>query len=555
MLGTGGAASSSAGEVIPASSSGGEPPVSEEVAAALQLIEQIGLEEPPPPGEDDRPEVVSGAPAMARRPVFEKSEPVPHRGLLRLRQSFCAEGACQVLDHSITGEVVRCDMQCQWKLHFSGTSGIGYIVSDMDKLWVNKLLKCFLHKCNDTGDDFVVQRVTVDHLDSKTLMFWLTEWQHKLEPHWISWHASPGVPKLPIAKVDVGKGLGFKQPKTFWTPLEWFQAAECSTDKSTFSKQLQRFKRSCTAKYPELDLRIHMREGHVVGVDKRFGGRQPKCSTLALLLFLLDLAIMTDNNVDALHPVRLILGLSKYVFDHCLCRLQRIMSPDDPEAWQEHAVMLMGDKVLFMDSIPGVRPVAQEATLPELLVQCFASSPTFVYDFLAEVAEYIDDALPYKWLTSCRSLMPAILASRPSARSPLDIDVVQELRSLQSSSEMRTVKQMNRNLRGLGLPLHGGDHFLDTASCRRLALASCRSFHGSTGFGLAVDCKRFGGKHWLAGIVSSTDKLVATVANPVAHCLLLLLLCFFCHNPKQCSIGPFRWATPPPLRWVTLPPL
>ena len=65
MLGTGGAASSFAGEVIPASSSGGEPPVSDVVAAALQLIEQIGLEEPPPPGEDDRPEVVSGAPAMA----------------------------------------------------------------------------------------------------------------------------------------------------------------------------------------------------------------------------------------------------------------------------------------------------------------------------------------------------------------------------------------------------------------------------------------------------------------------------------------------------------
>ena len=524
MLGTGGAASSSAGEVIPASSSGGEPPVSDVVAAALQLIEQIGLEEPPPPGEDDRPEVVSGAPAMARRQVFEKSEPVPHRGLLRLRQSFCAEGACQVLDHSITGEVVRCDMQCQWKLHFSGTSGIGYIVSDMDKLWVNKLLKCFLHKCNDTGNDFVVQRVTVDHLESNTLMFWLTEWHHKLEPHWISWHASPGVPKLPIAKVDVGKGLGFKMPKTFWTPLEWFQAAECSTDKTTFSKQLQRFKRSCTAKYPELDLRIHMREGHVVGVDKRFGGRQPKCSTLALLLFLLDLAIMTDNNVDATHPVRLIVGLSKYVFDHCLCRLQRIMSPDDPEAWQEHAVMLMGDKVLCMDTFAGVGHVGKDATLPELLAHCWTSNPYFVYHFLAEVATHFDDALPDSLLDSCTSLLPAIIAGRASARAPLDMDVVHELRCLQSSSEIRTTKPMTRNLRGLGLHLHGGDHFLDTLSCGRLALASCRCFQQSESFAIAVDCKRFGGKHWLAGIVCCIEKHVATFANPVAFFVIVLAL-------------------------------
>lgn len=153
--------------------------------------------------------------------------------------------------------------------------------------------------------------------------------------------------------------------------------------------------------------------------------------------------------------------------------------------------------------------------MPELLAQCWTSSPAFVYHVLAEVATHFDDALPDFWLDSCKSLLPAIIASRPSARAPLDMDVVHDLRCLQSSSETRTTKQMSRNLRGLGLHLHGGDHLLDTLSCRRLALASCRCFAQSKSFAIAVDCTRFGGKHWLAGIVCCTAKHKATFANPV----------------------------------------
>ena len=180
--------------------------------------------------------------------------------------------------------------------------------------------------------------------------------------------------------------------------------------------------------------------------------------------------------------------------------------------------MLMGDKVSFMDTIDGVGHACKDATLPELLAQRWTSKPDLVYHFLAEVATHFDDALPDSWLDSCNSLLPAIIASRASARAPLDMDVVHELRCLQSSSEIRITKQMNRNLRGLGLHLHGGDHFLDTLSCRRLALASCRCFQQSKSFAIAVDCKRFGGKHWLARIVCCTEKHVATFANPAAFC-------------------------------------
>ena len=188
--------------------------------------------------------------------------------------------------------------------------------------------------------------------------------------------------------------------------------------------------------------------------------------------------------------------------------------------------MLMGDNVLFMDKLAGDAHICKDATLPELLAQCWTSSPDLVYHFLAEAATHVDDALPDSWLDYCKSLLPAIIASRPSARAPLDMDVVHELRCLQSSSEIRTTKQMNGNLRGLGVHLHGGDHLLDTFRCRRLAVASCRCFQQSKSFAIAVDCKRFGGKHWLAGIVCCTEKHKATFANPVAFCIIVLaLLC------------------------------
>ena len=340
--------------------------------------------------------------------------------------------------------------------------------------------------------------------------------------------ASPGVPKLPVAKADRHYGCsGSHVPKISWALSDWFHAAGCSTEKTSFSKRLQYFKRRLPKQFPQLDLRLHMGESEATSPDKICGSRQPQASTLVLLLFLVDLAMLTDNLVDALQPLRLIVGMPKHLLDHCDCKLQDIICPEDPQSWQEAACMLMGDKVIFMVTIDGVGHAGNNATLPALLAQCRTSGPDFVYHFLFEVATHFDDALPDSWLDSCKSLLPAIIASRTSARAPLDMDVVHELGCLQSSSEIRITKQMNRNSRVLGLHLHGGDHFLDTLSCRQLALVSCRCFQQSKSVAIAVDCKRFGGKHWLAGIVCCTAKHVATFANPVAFVCYCSCLVFY----------------------------
>ena len=113
--------------------------------------------------------------------------------------------------------------------------------------------------------------------------------------------------------------------------------------------------------------------------------------------------------------------------------------------------MLIGDKVFFMHNVAGVGHICNDATLPELLAQCWTSSPDVVYHFLAEMATHVDDALPDSWLDYCKSFLPAIIASRPSARAPLDMDVVHELRCLQSSSEIRTAKHMDKKLEGSGV--------------------------------------------------------------------------------------------------------
>lgn len=97
-----------------------------------------------------------------------------------------------------------------------------------------------------------------------------------------------------------------------------------------------------------------MGEHEVMSPDKRCGSRQPKASTIVLLLFLVDLAMTTDHLVDPLQPLRLIVGMSKHLLDHCTCKLQDIICPEDPQSWQEPACMLMGDKVLFMGNVAGV---------------------------------------------------------------------------------------------------------------------------------------------------------------------------------------------------------
>ena len=414
MLGTGGAASSSSGQVVSTSTSVGEPPGDNVVLAALQLMDQIGIQEPPPPDDEHGQEHASAAPPMHRRPVLQDSDVVPQRDCVKLRSSFCKDGACQVLEHEITGEVVQCLSSESWRLHFANSSGLGYIVSGSQKMWVNHLLTCSVHKCTHTGDEFIVQRVSVSPLEHKQNMFWLAEWQLKHDARWISWDASPGVPKLPVAKVERHHGQP-GEPKMFWTILDWFHAAGCSTAKTTCSKQLQYFKRRFHKNFPELDLELHLGESDAMCPDSRYRSRQPRASTLVLFLMLLDWAMLTDNNVEPLQPLRLIVGLSKLLVHHCDLKLSCLISPEDPQAWQEPAALVMGDKVIWIAPPNADAILGAEVNLPEMLAEAWVKQPNLAFHFLVELAAIFDDALPAAWAESCKSFC---LPSLPAGHHP-----------------------------------------------------------------------------------------------------------------------------------------
>ena len=133
--------------------------------------------------------------------------------------------------------------------------------------------------------------------------------------------------------------------------------------------------------------------------------------------------------------------------------------------------------------------------------------------------------------------MPAISEARGAKTLPFDLDVVQELRGMEAGSLGRTAKGLNRAVAALGLNLHAGDHYLDASQVRKLALSCRRAFSTSCSVAIAVDCKRFGGKHRLAGFFGDGITDIFTVANPVAS-FLCLVCCLFLLHPNSVSLGP-----------------
>jgi len=112
--------------------------------------------------------------------------------------------------------------------------------------------------------------------------------------------------------------------------------------------------------------------------------------------------------------------------------------------------------------------------------------------------------------------LPAIVARRQGrAHVPLDCDVVRQLRQLQSGTLIRTARSLNRTARALGLGLHAGDAQADINDSRITACACRRVVSVSTTCSYCCDAKRFGGHHWLAGIIGDTQAELFSVANPV----------------------------------------
>ena len=134
MLGSGGAASSSHSE---------DPDVA---AAALELWSQCQFAAGDTGPEECQETGPSPKPSVCERPKLEGSSHQPHVGVVLLRQGTCKGGPCQMLEHTITGEVVPLPLDQSWALKMSPLTGIGFLHSRQQKQWVNSFFRCSVHK-------------------------------------------------------------------------------------------------------------------------------------------------------------------------------------------------------------------------------------------------------------------------------------------------------------------------------------------------------------------------------------------------------------------------
>ena len=247
-----------------------------------------------------------------------------------------------------------------------------------------------------------------------------------------------------------------------------------------------------------------------------------------------------ENDIDKHQPLKLLIGLLRCSFLQCELKLEALVGPDNPVLVETASAKVSSGKLEALCDISGVAMAGSKLDLIDVLLDCARDKArhTGLMHLVQELAGHVEDALLESvcWETSCRKLLPAIAQARGSKKLPLDPDVVQELRGMVAGSLVRTPKGLNRAVAALGLNLHAGDHFLDASQVRRLALSCRRAFSGSCSFAIAVDCKRFGGKHWLAGIFGDGTAERFTVANPVASSLCLVFLIVVLPS-KQCNLG------------------
>ena len=167
----------------------------------------------------------------------------------------------------------------------------------------------------------------------------------------------------------------------------------------------------------------------------------------------------------------------------------------------------------------GFGQVGEKLDLTAIMENLFITTrcDKLLVELMDELSEAIEQALPAgNWQATCEKVLPAIVAMRQGrAHVPLDCDVVRQLRQLQSGTLIRTARSLNRTARALQLGLHAGYEPADINDSRITALACRRAFSFSATFSYCCDATRFGGHHWLAGIIGDTQAELFSFANPV----------------------------------------
>jgi hypothetical protein len=304
--------------------------------------------------------------------------------------------------------------------------------------------------------------------------------------------------------------------------MEWWQAASCnSPNTQSGARWAQTARRMLQQRFPTLNDK-HWGEADAVCEDNRYSKKLGRVSTVTLLFHLLLWTCRVENDVDRVRPLLLLNGLMGFAFRKCKLQLHGWVSkPPLPSSLPKYSCEISNGIVLMQSTVRGVGQVGEKLDLTTILESLFITKrcDKLLVELMDELSEAIGHVLPAgNWQATCEKVLPAIGARRQGrAHVPLDCDVVRQLRQLQSGTLIRTARSLNRTARALGLGLHAGDEQADINDSRITALACRGVFSFSTTFSYCCDAKRFGGHHWLAGIIGDTQAELFSFANPVVR--------------------------------------
>ena len=267
----------------------------------------------------------------------------------------------------------------------------------------------------------------------------------------------------------------------------------------------------------------HWGEADAVCHDKRYGNNIGRVSAVALLFHLLLWTCRVENDVDRVRPLLLLNGLMGFAFRKCKLQLRGWIENPLQLPLPKHCCDITSGIVTMLSTINGLGQFGQEHDLTVMLENLFTTKrcDKLLEEVMHELSVAIEDALPAgNWQATCEKVLPASVARRQGrAHVPLDFDVVKQLRQLQGGTLIRTARSLNITTRALQLGLHAGDEKADITDSKATALACRRAFSQSATFCYSCDVKRFGGHHWLAGIIGDTQAELFSFANPVVLCV------------------------------------
>ena len=253
------------------------------------------------------------------------------------------------------------------------------------------------------------------------------------------------------------------------------------------------------------------------GTDSRFSSASSVVSTAALLFTLLHWACRCHNNSSFQAPLDMLAALCDYSFAKAELLVDRRRDRDGAVARQDCLVTYAAGKLHFTEEVPGLALAGVQMDLKTAMLQLYTAKGTdrILGSIVFGLAQAIEDSLPKRpWLESPLALLTAIADMR-SKGSPIDTDVARAIRAMEGSKALRSSKHANKVANSIGMHLGMTSNRFGAEELKRLIFAIRLAMVDTTDFGLAVDAKRFGGKHWLAGCISSGQSGRCSVTNPV----------------------------------------